>query len=594
MLYAFAFGLLLALLLTVLALRRPDSRRRFLRVVAGLIATAGLGLAAFPPAKTAVLPVTDAAILLTDSYSPDTLRTLQRRLGPAVPVWRYAALTATDTPTVQNPAAIRQLSPGLQKLHILGHGLPAADVAPLIGIRLVYHADARPHGFQQAAWPAETQLGQSWVVEGRFEAAGPGPVWITLRAAGSGRDSVQLSTGRGSFRLRFAPKAEGRAVYTLEARRQGRRIAQEPAPVQVLPTRPLRILLLAAAPSFELRFLKNELASHQHAVALRTGLSRGLTQTEFLNLPNPPPLGRLTPALLARFDIILTDASTLDDLSGAEAQALQRTIQNGTGGLLLLADGPRLPRQLPGAAGFRLLPQSAAAAVVAQPIQWPEAPTQATALLPATLQLRPDMQPLVLGPQQQPVAAARRLGQGQVVVTTITETFPWLLQNQPLVYSAYWSRLLTAATPPRAAAVTIQPLSRWPRPNVPVLLRTTGAVSQLLNIQAANAAPVRISLRQDANVPEWATGTYWPAAAGWHEARLGAASQWMYVYAPTDWQAPVYREQQLAAQQHIRKDSPLAQASAVSARVQHTAWPRWCGYVLFLLGAGLLWLEEKL
>ena len=76
MFYAFAFGLLLALLLTVLALRRPDSRRRFLRVAAGLTATAGLGLAAFPPAKTAVLPATDAAILLTDSYSLDTLRTL--------------------------------------------------------------------------------------------------------------------------------------------------------------------------------------------------------------------------------------------------------------------------------------------------------------------------------------------------------------------------------------------------------------------------------------------------------------------------------------------------------------------------------------
>jgi len=594
MLYAFALGLLLALLLTVLALRRHDSRRRFLRVAASLTATAGLGLAAFPPTKISVLPATETAILLTDSYSLDTLRTLQRRLGPAVPVWRYAAIAATDTPTVQNPAAIWQLSPGLQNLHVLGRGLPVVDVAALSGIQLLGHTDARPLGFQQAAWSAETKLGQSWVVEGQFEAAGTDPVWVTLRAAGIGRDSVQLPTGRGPFRLRFAPKAEGRAVYTLEARRQGQRIAQEPVPVQVFPTRPLRILLLAAAPSFELRFLKNELAAQQHAVALRTGLSRGLTQTEFLNLPNPPALGRLTPALLARFDVILTDASTLADLSGAEAQALQQTIQNGTGGLLLLADGPSLPRQLPGATGFRLLPRSAAVATVAQPIQWPEAPTQATALLPATLELRPDMQPLVLGPQRLPVAAARRLGQGRVVVTTITESFPWLLQNQPLVYGAYWSRLLTAATPPRTAAITIQPLSRWPRPNIPILLRTDGATSQQLNVQAPNAAPVRIALRQDANVPEWATGTYWPAAAGWHEAHLGTTSQWMYVYAPTDWQSPIHQEQQLAAKQAVSDGRTLARASSASAQVQHATWPRWWGYALFLLGAGLLWLEEKL
>lgn len=591
MLYAFAFCLLLAVLLTVLALRRPNGQRRLLRVAAGLGAAAGLGLAAFPPTSTRVLPAADTAILLTDAYSPDTLRQLQQRLGTTVPVWRYASATAADTLTVHHTAAIRPLLPGLQQLHVLGRGLPAADVAALTGIQVRPHADGRPAGFQQAAWPAELPLGQPWAVSGRFEAAGTGPVWVSLHAAGAARDSVQLPAGRGTFRLRFAPKAEGRAVYTLVARRQGRRIAQEPVPVLVQPTRPLRLLLLAAAPSFEFRFLKTELAARQHAVALRTGVSRGLTQTEFLNLPNPPSLDRLTPNLLARFDVVLTDAPALSALSASELQALQRATRNGTNGLVLLADGPSLPRQLPGGATFRLLTRPAAVATVAQPVQWPDGPAQATALLPAVLQTAPDLQPLIFGPQQQPVAAARRLGLGQVVVTTVPETFPWLLQNQAAVYGAYWSRLLTAAAPPRPTTNTIQTLTCWPRPNAPLLLRTTGATSGLLSLRAGSAAPVPVALRQDAHVPEWEAGTYWPALPGWHEARLGTGSQWLYVYAPGQWRGPAYQEWQQSLSQLTAQAAPVV---TTAAQMQHTAWPRWWGYALFLVCAGLLWLEEKL
>ncbi|RSK42725.1 hypothetical protein [Hymenobacter perfusus] len=590
MLYAFAFCLLLAVLLTVLALRRPDGRRRLLRVAAGVGAAAGLGLAAFPPTSTRVLPATDTAILLTDAYSPDTLRQLQQRLGAAVPVWRYAAATIVDTPTVRHAAAIRPLLPGLRQLHVLGQGLPAADVAALAGVQIRPHADGRPAGFQQAAWPTEPQLGQTWAVSGRFEAAGAGPVWVSLHAAGAARDSVQLPAGRGTFRLRFAPKAEGRAVYTLEARRQGRRIAQEPVPVLVQPTRPLRLLLLAAAPSFEFRFLKTELAARQHAVALRTGVSRGLTQTEFLNLPNPPSLDRLTPAMLARFDVVLTDAPALAALSASEQQALARATRNGTNGLVLLADGSTVPRQLPGGDAFRLLARPSAAASLAQPVQWPDGPAQATALLPVVLQARATLQPLIFGPQQQPVAAARRLGLGQVVVTTVPETFPWLLQNQAAVYDAYWSRLLTAAAPPRPGAAAIQALTRWPYPNAPLLLRTTGS-TDLLSLQAGSAASVPVALRQDAHVPEWAAGTYWPAQPGWHEARLGTGRQWLYVYAPDQWRGPAYQEWQQSLSQLTSQVAPTAETAT---QTQHTAWPRWWGYLLFLVCAGLLWLEEKL
>lgn len=589
MLYAVVLCLLLAALLTVLALRRPDSRRREWRLLAGLLAAGGLGLAGWPPRSVQLTPTPTTAILLTEGYSSDTLRRLVRQLGPTVPVWRYAALASPDTPTFRNPAALGQQLPGLRELHVLGRGLPPADVALLPPLALHVHTDALATGFVAADWQQEPELGQPWAVEGQYNSATAEPVRVRLLAAGRPRDSVQLPAGRGRFRLSFRPKAAGRAVYTLEAAGPAGRVTREPVPVQVLPNRPLRVLLLAATPSFEVRFLKNDLAAHQHAVALRTGLSRGLTQTEFLNLPNPPNLNRLTPTLLNRFQVLLTDAASLADLSAAEAAAVRRAVQSGQLGVLLLADAASTPRQLPGTGAFRLRTRPVAATGTAQRLTWPGGPA-ATALVPATLTTRPDVRPLIIGPNREPVAAVLRLGAGQVAVTTIIETFPWLLQQQADTYAAYWSHLLTAVRPARAVPVSVLPLATWPRPDAPLTLRATGPARGPLLVQTATTPPVRVALRQDASVGEWATATYWPAAPGWHEARLDSVRQWFYVYDSVSWQAPARADWHLAAAQ-----SSASPATALAATSSHvTTWPRWWGYVLFLLGAGLLWLEEKL
>ncbi|RSK49535.1 hypothetical protein EI291_08575 [Hymenobacter rigui] len=591
MLYAFALCLLLATLLTVLALRRPDTRRRTWRVAAGLLAALGLGLLAFPPTGTTTTTAPTATVLLTSSYSPDTLRALLRQLGSATPVRHYGLPSAPDTLAVSNLTALRQQLPQLRTLHVLGQGLPASDLPELAGIQLQPHQDAPSTGFQAANWPRQSELGQPWAIEGRFQHHAATPVWICLYAAGALRDSVQLRAGSGVFRLRFTPKAEGRAVYRLEAHHQGKRVAQELVPLEVLPTRLLHVLILAAAPSFEIRFLKNELAAQHHTVALRTGLSRGLTQTEFLNLPTPLNLSRLSPELLSRFEVVVADAGTLTSLSPDEAQALNRAVQRGSCGALLLADAAAIPRQLPGSAAFRLLPRPAAATTTPSPLQWPNAP-RATATLLSFLQATAQLRPLITGPGQQLVAATRRVGLGQVAVTTATETFPWLLQQQPAVYGAYWSQILSAIRPARAAGPALRLLTPWPQPDEPVQLQAEGASSGILTVNAPAGTATQVVLRQDALVPEWAAATYWPSVAGWHEARLGPARQWLYVFDSVAWRLPRQQARYLSAG---RRQTGTAPASLARAPVtQTTAWPRWVGFVVFLLGAGLLWLEEKL
>ncbi|RFP63552.1 hypothetical protein D0N36_18920 [Hymenobacter lapidiphilus] len=154
-----------------------------------------------------------------------------------------------------------------------------------------------------------------------------------------------------------------------------------------------------------------------------------------------------------------------------------------------------------------------------------------------------------------------------------------------------------AARPPRPAALSIAPLSQWPRPNAPLELRTTGAATGPLTLTGPDGTAVAAARRPDAHVPEWSTAMYWPTVAGWHQARVGAARQWFYVYAPGQWRGPEQPQWQLAAAQAAAASAVTA-ASVESTGAAGTAgretWPRWWGYALLLLGAGMLWLEEKL
>ncbi|WBA41361.1 hypothetical protein [Hymenobacter canadensis] len=582
--------LLAGLGIALAAFYRPDTRRRLARVLAGIVAVAALWLLAFPP-RHSVSVARSEAILLTTGYQPDTLRTLLRRLGPATRVWFYApdsgAARPVGTVAVARLGAVPEQLPDLRYLHLLGAGLPAAVVPELDSIRLLWHTPPAKVGFQAAAWNRRLELGQPLVVEGRYRGTVSGPVWVRLQAVGATHDSVRLPGGSGRFQLRYTPKAAGRLVATVSAGPRRRPLAAEPIPAEVLPTRPLRVLLLAATPSFELKFLRNHLAARQHAVAWRTGISRGLTQTEFSNQP-ATDLSRLTPALLARYDVVVADAAALGSLAGAETQAL-RTAQRTAGlGLIVLAEPATPLRSLGGTTTIRVLPQPAADRP--QRLAWPAA----KALVPATLQLSTPARLLVgTASPARPVVAAQRLGVGTVVVSVLPETYPWLLQNETATYAAYWSRLLSAAARPETAATEWLALEPWPRAGLPVALQLAGAAAPkrpLLVSDAAGGPLARLALRQDALLPEWSTATYWPARAGWQQLeRPGQPAQWLYVFGAQDWQGP---EAQLRRATVLSAQSMTRQAAG--AALVQVAWPAGWFVALFVLAAGFLWLEEKL
>ncbi|WP_324673317.1 hypothetical protein [Hymenobacter sp. GOD-10R] len=578
--------------LTVAALRRTNRQRLALRLLASWLAVVGLWLTAYPPTHL-VAGTRQAAVLLTDNYSADTLQQLLRRLGPATHVWRYRPSVATDTPALSSLLALREQFPALRQLHVIGQGLPTADLPELGSLSLITHPAVAKAGFRAAQWNREVSLGQTVEVEGFFEhvlADKKTPTWVYLRAAGARRDSVRLTANQGAFHLHYQPRAAGRNVYELLARRDGQDVAREPVPVEVAPTRPLRVLMLASTPSFEFRFLKNHLAARQHSIALRTGLSRGLNQTEFLN-QSPQDISRLTAPLLARYDVLMADAGSMSTLSGAEGLALQNSVRTTGLGFLLLADPAPLPRTSPARTDFAVMARPVSAAAP-QPVRWPGSSGKLTTLVPAVLRSAPLLRPLITDAQEQPVVGASRLGAGTVVVSVLPATYSWALQNAAAAYEAYWSRLLTAAARPLASAARWQVLDAWPKTNTPLSLQLAAnfPATQPQVVSPAQSA-VRVALRQDTRLPEWSTAQYWPTRAGWHRVETaGQAPSWFYVYDAQSWQLPELASRQQAAAMQV---SSAGAATAMAPTSTREAWPSGWFFLLFLVAAGTLWLEEK-
>ncbi|MDO7884547.1 hypothetical protein [Hymenobacter cheonanensis] len=583
MLAALALGLLVA------AWRRPDRRRLALRLLASLLAPLALWYTAYPPLR-AVPAARAEAIVLTPGYQSDTLRQLLRRLGAGTPVWAYGTRPPARAKALGSLLKLTDQRPALRRVHVLGEGLPTAELPALGPLAVVPHAAAPYAGIRAAGWPQHLTLGQRFEVEGNVAGAGPG--WVSLQAEGAARDSVRLPAGTGPFRLSYQPKVAGLARYALRLRRQGQPATTEPLPLEIAPTTLPPVLLLAAVPGFEFKFLKNSLAAAGRAVALRTTVSRGLVQTEFLNQA-AQPLDHLTPTLLARYAVVVADAATLAALPGGEAQSLRAAVQQGRLGLVLLAEALALPAAAPARADFvvQALPTAGA---VAQPLTWPDAPGAVRALLPARLRPSGALQPLITAPGGALVAASRRVGLGATVVSVVPETFRWALQGQAAAYASFWSQLLTAATPPPAPAATWLALSRWPHPQQPLTLRLAGArPASLPTVQPLAGGPaVQLALAQDTRLPEWSTAQYWPATAGWHQVRgPGRTVHSFYVYDSAAWRGPELqaRQQALAARATLASSGPAAETTTVQQ-----PWTAGWFFGLFLLAAGFMWLEEKL
>ncbi len=476
---------------------------------------------------------------------------------------------------------------------------------------------ATPAGIQAIYWPQQLNTGELLQLQGHFNNSTAGPVQLLLSGFNERLDSITIPAGQQqSFTFNTRPRHSGRAAFLLTAVGTGLTaggtggkvvgtggkvretpkdtLEKEQIPVAVLPLRPLKILILAAAPDFENRFLANWLAQHGNIVAMRTAISKNKYNYTFLDTTRFQ-LDHITPALLSAFDLLVSDKAAINatELAGIRTQVAEKGL-----GLIIKTDSSVMKAE--SSAGNRSFysqpfPLTASSdkserAVSLQTGNGPAGVLHTEMLV--YIQTPPGAQALVWDMQQHTMAAAAAYGAGRLVGTTLRNTYTWLLAGNKDAYEAIWSLLLQKAARPRPQSIQWQIGSALPRVNRPLpLYLETATPPPPVTI---NGAP--LSLAQDITLPFRWQGTYWPTRAGWQAAvATPGDTSWWYAFETKDWPAITTRDWLPATTGKWEQDTDAMGLQAGATPQATTApLPKIYFVLAFALAAAFLWVEEKM
>ena len=586
------------LLLAWLAWRRPNRRRLVWRLLASAVAGISLVLLLFPPTYQRALDPS-AAILLTEGYHADSLEALLDKLEPQPEVYTYQT-TAHQAEPITDLYTFRQQHPQMQTVHVLGYGLQEHELQALEHINLIPHLSDQPAGIGAVTWPETVTLGETVTVAGRYTLPATDKTKLYLQAAEQAQDSIEIKEPRShTFRLRYTPKQEGHYTYNLIAKTADQTDTIGLVPVQVKAPPQLGVLLVSSFPVFEFKFLKNHLGQLQHRVALRSTVSKGMYQNEWLNMPQTD-LSRITPRLLQQFDVVITEPQALQELNGAEKAALQRAVtEDGLGVLTIAGDQPNNRNT-----GFftnfpskRLSQQETRTARAT----WTNGTPASIAALPYTLVSSEAITGLVEEQGNNLLAAGRKAGWGTVALTVVPQTFAWQLEGKQSTYASYWAHLLSSVAKKEIQEKFWQ-LTTPQAPHVkqPTLLTLTDYtvgnaqdVPKAIVRSIADTARISIALQQHPHQPEQFSGTFWPRRTGWHVAESpGVEPFYFFVQDSTAWPHQAIQARRGATLGFATRQGSR-EVAATTASAEEQVPVIWF-FLLFVLSSGFLWLEEKL
>ena len=410
---------------------------------------------------------------------------------------------------------------------------------------VVLHPGPSPRGIVAVDWERRLTKGEGLQVQGKWDGQ---PAKLLLMGLGGVMDSVVTD---GDFRLGTVPAQTGRAVYQLVAISGTDTLEREDIPVQVETGKPLKVLILAAAPDFENTFFVNWLASDGQQVANRTAVSRNNYQSSFANM-SPRSLDVLTPRLLDGFDVVVADASAIPAAGSPGLAVLRRQVEEKGLGLIIRMDsvGPAGVGVGWGRLGLRIFARDSS---------------------------------------KRAAVTGSMYGAGKVVFTTLNATYVRMMTGQRQAYAAYWSGIL------RRVSREAEPGEEWqlqpvlPRVGEPVaVVVQTGAAAPQGLIGEEDSVPVNVYLAQEEMLPFRWRGTYWPTAAGWQVMRtLEGDTAWSYVWPRMAW-AALYGKQR-----KVGDGTESGTASRAGLR-EAVALPAYWAYTLFLVSVLFLWVERKI
>jgi hypothetical protein len=584
----------LALLLSFLIFKeigRKNKSNLIFRLSASILAIVSLLFILFPLKYDRKVSLSNStiAILLTDGYSKDSL---EKYKGASL-FSTDLAITKKDNKVqyIHNIAYFLTSKPDYQTLHIFGYGLESDELKSLKNKDLIFHPTALKNGVSSISWPEKIRSGEQLLVQGKYNNTSRPEVKLILQGLGTNLDSVTIRKDTwNNFELKCIPKHLDKAVYSLIALADKDTLSREKLPVIVKERESMRILILASAPDFENKFLKNWLAQQGYSLSVRTSISTAKYNTEFLN-SRKNDLNRINTTLLNDFDILIGDMSELSRLSKLENQAVQNQVNQGMG-LIIKADASEsgngfYRKAFPIRENKQAIPKTIK-------LTW-EGHSALKAILQGSSSIeilaQAGTQSLVKNERGNILTNSKLFGQGKILMTVITDSYTWMLGNQEEDYSSLWSYILQKAARKKENTESLAVHF------LPVINKDTGIEIQTEtgNISRFQIKGKRIALKQHSLMSFQETGSFWAAESGWQSFQFeNTDSNWFYVFDEKAWTVVKASEKLKNTQNFIEQSAEKITTGNEAVQVyEDTIHPIWF-YILFILCCTYLWLEVKL
>ena len=571
---------------------RPNKARLPLRLAAGILGAGSLACMALPVmiSKQLQTGADRTVVIITDGFNADSVKNFLHGFEQPPAVFALEPLTGVPVQfrAVSLPpdslAAIWARYPDKQ---VFGYGFEKGELNNLRE-PFRFHPAALPAGIQSINWIRQLKPGEDLVVQGRCHNPFSSPLQIFLSGLGTRPDSTFIGAGStGFFRLRAAPNLRGKAVFSLTVIHRKDTIEQEPIPLEVDSTGPLNVLLLASAPNFENKFLKDWLAKKGYPVTVHTAISSG-KQNLLLANESKPSAERLNASRLRETDVLISDPAALASLSPQEQQSVRLQVAEGGLGLIIRADS-LLPRSF--YAGYFPLVQTGDSISKQLPVYLAAAvPDTGSwhAGQPLYIRPQPASQPLVQTSTPGVLASSVLYGSGKIILTTLPNSYSWLLAGSHSTYGAYWSLLLSKALRKQSSTETWSYSPALPGANEPVGLQveTDGTSPDDL------ISGTRVAYAQNIALPfAWQT-TYWPKR-GWQTAGEEKEAVDWYAYEAQDWKGIKARRKLQDTKNHLLQQVETDKKETAPPARQPLPIDKIYFFIIFILSAGFLWIEKK-
>jgi hypothetical protein len=576
-----AMGVVLLVFICRKEFIRANKARLAWRMLASMIAVFCLvcmGLpVTFTPSGT---PSGNQAILVTEGADEDSIQQFNKNRNQKLIVYHTEDLLSAEHQKYDS-------------LHVFGYGISDDELQTLNTSKLIFHPVKIMNGIVAIDWNRKIEKGKELWIQGTYTNQSSSSILLVLNGFNIMLDSFSVPAKKEIFfRLHTIPKQNGKAVFTLSALHGKDTLEKEPIPIEVINPSPVKVLMLAASPDFENRFVKDWLSQNGYAVVAKTTISTNKFDKTFLNV-GAVSIDRLTANLLDSFDVLLSDENALLSLSKPEQENIYNQVVRKGMGMIIRSDTIH-PSKEWFAAPFQLytLPGKQPTHLSVHITNGEMAPAILPVDQPLFIRYKNGMQPLVTDSVNNIITGMIAEGAGRIAFSTLNNTYNWQLSGNTKSYSYFWSDLLQKTARQKISETSFETSSLLPveQESVSIVYGANDGTSQGLTVDGK-----KLALAQNGNLTDQWHGTYWPLKPGWQLGvnEQGITNNW-YVYDKYDWKYVKAQKKINATKQYVQNGGEITKNERVEEKGLPVPVPLAYFFLPFIICCGFLWMERKI